>query len=171
VNFDPKEHHRHSIRLKGYDYSSQGAYFVTICSFEKKCIFGKVADGEMALNEYGKLVADEWIKCGEIRQDVVLHEFVVMPNHFHGIVFLHSDDEATDCVRPKSSELGKMLAGYKAAVSSQLKRSGFAGNVWQRNYYEHIIRNEEDLNSIIDYIAQNPLNWSKDSLHTVHEVE
>ena len=171
MKFDPQQHHRHSIRLKGYDYSNHGAYFVTICSHEKKCIFGNVVDGQMLLNDLGKIVEAEWIKCGELRIDVALHEFVVMPNHLHGIIILHSDIVEADCILPKSTALGKMLAGYKSTVSSKLKRSGFTGDVWQRNYYEHIIRNEEDMNSIVEYIVQNPQNWSKDTLHIAHETE
>ena len=178
--FDPKLHHRHSIRLKGYDYSNHGAYFVTICSYEKKCLFGAIVGGKMVLNDLGKIVETEWIKSGEMRKDVVLYQFVVMPNHFHGIVLLTRDIVGADCVRPHSpadsvhpklTELGKMVAGFKSAVSSKLKKSGFIGDVWQRNYYEHIIRNEEELISIVQYTEQNPLNWLKDSLYSVHEAE
>ena len=85
--YDPKIHHRKSIRLPEYDYSAEGFYFITICTQEKKCVFGKIVDKEMVLNKAGKIVKDEWLRTIEIRKDdVTLHEFIVMPNHFHAIV-------------------------------------------------------------------------------------
>jgi REP element-mobilizing transposase RayT len=88
MKYNPQIHHRRSIRLKGYDYASEGIYFVTICTLDKKCLFGEVIDGEMRLNELGKIVRDEWMRTPEIRPDVALDRMVVMPNHLHGIVLI-----------------------------------------------------------------------------------
>ena len=170
---NPEAHsfRRKDIRIPEFDYSQPGAFFVTIVTKDRKTLFGQVNNGKMVLNNVGKLAEEVWLALPTHFPNVELGEWVIMPNHIHGILFFHRDTVGADCVCPKSTELGKMLAGYKSAVSSKLKMSGFTGNVWQRNYYEHIIHNEEDLNSIIDYIVQNPLNWSKDTLHTAHEAE
>ncbi len=88
MTYDPQRHHRHSIRLKGYDYSRPGAYYVTICAHKKDCIFGRVVDGHMYLNDIGAIVFSEWTNTEDIRDDVVTDAFVVMPNHFHGILIL-----------------------------------------------------------------------------------
>ncbi len=88
MKYDPNKHHRRSIRLKGYDYSSAGAYFITICAYQRACLFGEIVDGMMQLNEFGQIVADEWLKSSEIRREIALDEWVVMPNHIHGIVFI-----------------------------------------------------------------------------------
>ena len=86
--YDPERHRRRSIRLKGYDYTQSGAYFVTICTYDRRCLFGRIVDGAMRLNPFGKIVRDEWFKTSQVRQNVVLYpyEFVVMPNHIHGII-------------------------------------------------------------------------------------
>ena len=177
MKFDPKQHHRHSIRLKGYDYSNHGAYFVTICSHEKKCIFGNVVDGKMLLNDLGKIVEAEWIKCGELRIDVALHAFVVMPNHFHGIVLICDDDDGRGTARraPTVEQFGKPVAGslptivraFKSAVTKRINihRDTPGVPVWQRNYYEHVIRDDADYTRIAEYVADNPRRWIEDTLH------
>ena len=86
MKYNPKKHHRRSIRLKGYDYSYPGAYFVTICTYNRECIFGKIIEGEMFLNSFGKIVKKEWLKSSKIRKEIELDLFQIMPNHFHGIV-------------------------------------------------------------------------------------
>lgn len=90
MKYNPEKHHRRSIRLRGYDYSQPGAYFITICTKNRVCLFGDVVDGKMVMSPLGKIVADEWIKTGEIRHNVDLDEWVVMPNHFHGILIINN---------------------------------------------------------------------------------
>jgi putative transposase len=94
MKYDPDKHHRRSIRLPGYDYSQPGAYFVTICAYQRQCIFGDVIDGQMRLNQYGAIVADEWQKSSIIRREIELDAWVVMPNHFHGIVIIENNVRA-----------------------------------------------------------------------------
>ena len=179
---------RRSIRLRGYDYSQPGAYFVTICTHDRQCLFGDVVDGAMVLNPYGKIVWDEWFRTAEIRPYVHLYaqEFVVMPNHIHGIIWIVGDgtETATDSAMvvgatgrsplhgrsplpprgPLPHSLGSFIAGFKSAVTKRINemRGTSGAPVWQRNYYEHIIRNDASLQRIRRYIAENPLRWHLD---------
>lgn len=183
--FDPDIHHRHSIRLQEYDYGSSGAYFVTICSFQRECLFGEVVDGEMRLNEVGKIVHEEWLNTAVMRPNVDLDAYVIMPNHFHTVIFMH-DDVGAHCMRPdsevhgneahtnqahgsaplrrQSGSIGSIVAGFKSAATKRINalRDNPGCPVWQRNYHEHVIRNEDDLANIRQYIADNPLKWDLD---------
>lgn len=176
MRYDPKLHHRHSIRLQTYDYSQAGAYFVTLCTQDRKYRFGAVINGEMVLNQCGRIVEVEWFRSAEIRKEVRLDAFVVMPNHLHGVVFIDqmtSDESAYvgahGCApngllhRPRRS-LGAFIAGFKSIVTTTINQlhNTPGVTVWQRNYYDHIIRKEEALEKIRCYIANNPANWEKD---------
>ncbi len=174
-------HNRHSIRLKDYDYSLDGAYFITICLQNFRCLLGDVVDGAMLLNPAGEMVNTEWVNL-ELRLDnLILDEFVVMPNHIHGIIMI--DGRGESCIRPDDStgdhkdrpygtatnSIGRMIQAYKSITTNKyvlgVKKNNwrpFPGRLWQRNYYDQIIRNEEDLNDIREYIVNNPLNWEKD---------
>jgi REP element-mobilizing transposase RayT len=167
--FDLQAHHRHSIRLKGYDYAQAGAYFVTLVTWQRECLFGEVTAGEMRLNEGGEIVREEWEKSAEIRREVELGAFVVMPNHFHAIVILRNDHAAAIPVGatgrsplrpngPKPKSLGALLAGFKSAVTKRINesRNTPGSPIWQRNYYEHIIRNEREMTNIWKYIRVVP---------------
>ena len=173
---DPKETHRRSIRLKEYDYSQPGAYFVTICTHHRQCLFGEAVEDEIVLNDIGKIVKREWMISSEIRQEIQLDAFVVMPNHMHGIVVIreHNPVGATGrsplhshhrTLPPRS--LGSFIAGFKSSITKQINQlRGTPGRpVWQRNYYEHVIRNEIDLEEIREYIQNNPLKWLEDENH------
>jgi REP element-mobilizing transposase RayT len=158
--FDPDKHHRRSIRLKEFDYSSEGAYFVTICTQDKQCLFGVVVDGDMRLVPGGMMVAGDWSEIPDHYPGVDIDEYVVMPNHLHGIILLTSDPVLT---------LGDVIGRFKSLTTtnyiSGVRENGwssFAGRLWQRNYYEHIIRNEHDLVEIREYIARNPSKWMED---------
>jgi REP element-mobilizing transposase RayT len=167
-------HHRHSVRLSDYDYSQAGAYFVTICTHNKESIFGDVVNGEMQLNEYGRLVEAEWIKTADIRDNIELDTFVIMPNHFHGILTIVVDYCGGTVQRaPKLERFGKPTSGslptivryFKSAVTrriNELRGTPYVP-IWQRNYYEHVIRNENDLDEIREYIVNNPAKWDLDS--------
>jgi len=182
--YDPERHRRRSIRLRGYDYAGPGAYFVTICTHERAPLFGRVVDGEMVLNEYGEIVREEWFKTARVRLYVVLYddEFVVVPNHIHGIIWIVNTPthdavgawrrRAPTCRAHTTEQFGKPVPGsiptivrsYKSAVTRRINqmRGTLGAPVWQRNYYEHIIRDERVLNAIRRYIRQNPLRWCLD---------
>ena len=186
--------HRSSIRLQGYDYSQAGAYFVTICTQGRACLFGDIKNGAMVLNEYGCAVRDEWLKISEIRAEIQTGEFVVMPNHFHGIVIIaepiigdirerairelplrtpnHSVGAIHESPLPlrqqrRQMTLSKIIGRFKMLTAKHINeiRQLPGISVWQRNYYEHIIRNEDDYRQIAEYIADNPHRWAEDTLH------
>ena len=193
MKYNPEIHHRYSIRLKGYDYSLGGAYFVTICTQDRACLFGEVMDGEMRLNEAGRIVRDEWVRSVEIRAEIELDEYVVMPNHFHGIVLITNDapecrgdrpvaqdvvpnktidnrvpqtkgDRPVAPTGPQSKSIGALMAGFKSVVTKRINkmRDTYGTPVWQRNFYEHIIRDEVEFNRIREYVINNPAEWDKD---------
>lgn len=167
-----------SIRLKGYDYSRAGAYFVTICTHNKECLFGSVMNENMVLNDFGRMVDVEWLKTAEIRKNVVLDGYVIMPNHFHGIFLITENDGGKarlattgynvsikmEFGKPKPGSLPVIVGSFKSAVTRQINlvRGTPRKEVWQRNYYEHIIRNPDELNRIREYIINNPLKWHLD---------
>ena len=198
--YNPQIHNRRSMRLKGYDYSQPGLYFITICCQDKICRFGKIENDEMILNEFGKIAHDEWEKTPQIRPNVQLGEFVIMPNHIHGIIhldnrrgvlqtppdlqtphdmqmpqdlqtshdmnILNADVHMGVCKTPihsPSQTVGAIVRGFKSSVTKQWVAMGFTGKLWQRNYYEHIIRNEQSYHAISQYILNNPLKWNNDT--------
>ncbi len=250
MKFDPQIHHRRSIRLKGYDYSQAGAYFITICCDDRKCLFGKISDGKMILNDLGKIAHDEWLRTPDLRKNIELDAFIVMPNHIHGIILItqahsrtgvlhtpqllpsitpdlelntgesdslqrefdsyndgdvfntprHESDShqrefdsyndgdvfnTPQTLRSPSQTIGAIVRGYKSSVtkkineyyrdkgecnSPQRKSNTPQPNrqiqtVWQRNYYEHIIRDERAYQNISNYIMNNPVKWNGDKFY------
>jgi putative transposase len=178
MKYDPQKHHRRSIRLKGYDYTQSNAYFITIVAWQRECLFGEITDGEMRLNEFGQIVQEEWIKTTQIRPNVEIHEdeFVIMPNHLHGIIRIIDIVGATGPVAPTIStehksktlipnSLGAIIGQFKTASAKRINtlRNTRGVPVWQRNYYEHIIHNERELENIFKYIDANPTNWKEDA--------
>lgn len=170
---------RKVTRLKDFDYSSPGAYFVTLVTQDRVPLFGRLEDDRVILSEIGKLAQQEWIKSGDMRKEIRLDEFIVMPNHLHAILFIDylvdgrgiyvtsEGDSSTSKLeahgraplrRPPRS-LGSLLAAYKAATTRRIRE--ITGNqelvVWQRNYYDQIIRDQIDLDNIREYITYNPL--------------
>ena len=186
MKYNPNIHHRRSIRLKGYDYTQPGAYFVTFCTYRRDEIFGEVINREMKLSALGKIVHEEWFRSAEIRKEIQLFddEFMVMPNHGHGIIWIVDTMVGADGVRLKNDiqpdngrmpsapthaslrraprSLGSIMAGFKASVTSRAKQELNMTGIWQRNYYDHIIHNDRELNNIRWYILNNPLNWQLD---------
>ncbi len=183
--YDPRKHYRRSIRLKGYDYSSPGSYFVTMCVQDWVWMFGDVVDGEMSLSPYGKIAARCWEDIPRHFKNALLDEYVIMPNHVHGIIILRYRDEeesqvGVQPVEPRLNNLTtqieaqnrfqhiipgsicSIIRSYKAAVTKICRESGLADFRWQRNYYEHIVMNYEALNAIRAYIRNNPAKWSID---------
>lgn len=188
---------RKSIRLKGYDYSQAGLYFVTICTQNRAHLFGNIKNGEMILNDAGKMVETEWMKLTDRYKNIQLHEYVVMPNHFHAIfqivgATLVVDPNVgqpqgiaptpgitptpgiapTEGIAPTGKRLGDMVGAFKSITTVNYIRHiktndwpRFYGKLWQRNYWEHIIRNEFAYNRISQYIINNPLKWENDKLN------
>jgi REP element-mobilizing transposase RayT len=160
--------HRRSVRLKGYDYSEPGAYFVTIVTFQRACILGEVVDGEMRLNQLGQIVAQTWDWLSKQFAYVEVDHYIVMPNHFHGVLqIIEIEDDCRGGSRPaptKIKTLGQLIGAFKTVSAKKINqlRNTPGSNVWQRNYYEHIIRNELELNDITRYIETNAETWALD---------
>lgn len=167
TEYDPQKHHRASIRLQGYDYSYQGAYYITIVTWQREYLLGDVSNQDMELNQYGHLVHHAWFDLPNHYPAVELGTFCIMPNHMHGIIVLNDSDRAG--LRPaptKQYPLSEVVRAFKSFSARQINLSrGKQGiPVWQRNYYEHIIRSDKEHQAIHDYILDNPLNWNLDDL-------
>ena len=154
---------RKTIRLKNYDYSQAGLYFVTICSWKQKCIFGKIASSKMRLNSLGKLLNEQWLAIPQLYSGVELHDHVIMPNHFHGVIEL-SDSTGAINLAPT---IGEIVRRFKARCARKINASSNNSpqKLWQRNYYEHIIRDEKSYLKIIEYIINNPAKWQDDGYY------
>jgi REP element-mobilizing transposase RayT len=187
MKYNPKIHHRRSIRLKGYDYSQAGVYFITICCGNRICRFGSVVGNEMILNEYGRVAYIEWMKLTERFINFELDVFQIMPNHLHGIIvlndhvvganlavvqndFLNAENENDSYIRAgvnPAPTIGDIVGGYKSLVANGClkiykSKNEPMGKLWQRNYHEHIIRNEQSYQTISNYIINNPEKWNDD---------
>lgn len=201
--FNPDIHHRRSIRLQGYDYSQAGAYFITICTQNREYMFGEIVGGKMVLNHAGNMIQTVWDEIPFHYAGIDIDEFIVMPNHIHGIIVIVAVG-ATPCGCPVSTprgcpdvsgkpqeqgqaqgpaptgdmgitgtlSLGDMVHRFKTMTTKRyadgVKQSGwpsFPGKLWQRNYWEHIVRNEMELDRIREYIHTNPTQWESDRLN------
>ncbi len=159
MTFDPEKHHRHSVRLRGYDYSQPGMYFVTVCAASGKKPFGKVEESGVALNWCGRLVSEIWLHTPKILPFVTLDDFVVMPDHLHLLFFLERQQE-------KHCSVGQIIGSFK---SESTRRIGIeranrwpehgAVAVWQRSFHDRIVRDERELNLKRQYIRENPQRW------------
>ncbi len=166
---------RQPTRLSGYDYRQPGAYFVTLCTYGRRNLFGRISSDEMVLSSLGKLVEMEWKRIALSRKHVELDLFVVMPNHLHGVVVIEGSAMNTSHVAAAEGRTGAMQAGSLGAIISQFKagvtrRARYSpvfrdAKIWQRNYYDRIVRSEESLNQIRQYIMANPARWREDSLY------
>lgn len=180
----PREIFKRGMRLNSANLivshgvnSQAGAYFVTICAHNRDCVFGNIVNGEMHVNDVGNIVKSEWIKTGKIRRNVVLDSFVIMPNHLHGIIIIIEIDNGRGVsqyapttkskFQSPSQTLGSIVRGFKATTTKQINklRNSPGSPVWQRNYFERVVRNERELNRIREYIQNNPFNWNKESSH------
>ncbi|MCZ4693613.1 transposase [Ancylomarina euxinus] len=201
-----QEYSRRSIRLKNYDYSQEGKYFITICCQDRTCLFGKIDKGEMILNEAGKMIESEWLALKSRFPNIVLDEFVVMPNHFHGILGIVDKNAVVptnnnvetplagvqnnktgkpDIGQPQGSAptgitptiktnptVGNIIGAFKSITSVEYIKgietknwNQFKKRLWQRNYWEHIIRNDGAFDRISEYIQNNPRKWNEDKLN------
>jgi len=219
--FNPQIHRRRSIRLKNYDYSGKGAYFVTLCVQERICLYGEVVGGDMVLNPAGRKVAEIWRQLPARFPKVALDQYIVMPNHFHGIVVVH-DCRGEPCVRPSCGKRGHCFQGSKFShrdladikekndqkrIGEQMRKGDqnrkgdhkdrpygtdenslgrviqafksltthayiegvncqgwppFPGRLWQRNYFERVLRGQAELDAARRYILENPSRWQSD---------
>jgi putative transposase len=192
------QRNRHSIRLRNYDYTSNGAYFITICAETREDFFGTILENQMQLNDLGKIVLEEWERSAQIRTEMIFDEFIVMPDHVHAIVMIQkpeppratfldnhrpvgahgysplhrtehelerkitpSQNQTANKLERKPRSLGSFVGGFKSAVTTRIneQRGTPRVPVWQRNYYDHIIRNDHDLERVRSYIQINPVRW------------
>jgi REP element-mobilizing transposase RayT len=170
----PEIHHRRSIRLKGYEYSRTGAYFMTICVKNRECLFGGIFDGRMVLNDAGKIIERVWEDLPARFPSVELDAFALMPNPVHGIIAIRNGPVGAGLALPdkqgaasSAPTLGDVVRTFKSISAIRVNRllSGSGQPLWQRSYYEHIIRDDGELNRTREYIQDNPVNWSKDENH------
>ncbi|HPG39225.1 MAG TPA: transposase [bacterium] len=199
MKYNPEQHHRHSIRLQGYDYTQPGGYFITLVTQNRECLFGDIDDGKMVLNGFGKIIDSHWQKIPSHFKYVELDVFQIMPNHIHGIIIIteneggakHSDTQiANICIKPalnassiqsisvtntssiqyqqphgaQPGSLAAIIQNFTSVTSRKINhiRNTPGRKLWQRNYWEHIIRDDNDLNHIREYIVNNPLGWGTD---------
>jgi putative transposase len=208
--YDISKHIRRSIRLKEYDYTSPGWYYITICTRQRKCWFGDINNGKMVSYPIGKIAGDFWLQIPKHFKHFELDEFVIMPNHVHGIIVIKDrvvngdhgvnvnradhdfciDNDNSRGVRlnaptiqnnninpqnyfsrisPKSGTLGVIIRSYKSSVTRWCHKNNHNHFQWQRNYYEHIIRNEQELYQIRKYIRNNSAKWELDNEHPVNK--
>ncbi len=193
--------HHQSIRLSGFDYSQPAAYFVTLVTWHRECIFGKVVEGKMQLNVIGEVIRSEWQRLPQHFRNLSLVASVVMPNHFHGIIVIEESlaqatrPQVIDATRedkdlldklnnghdgsplqmahlngPASYSLGAMIGQFKSRATKQIWKIQMYNRlpIWQRGYYEHVIRNEKEMEKIFLYIEGNPVNWDEDKHFTHH---
>jgi len=155
-----------STRLRTWDYRNAGYYFVTILTKDREHHFGDVVDGKLILNNFAEIVIEEWLKTAIIRNNIELDEYVLMPNHFHGIIinrfqeYLDSNVEIASTLQ--SNSLGAIIGQFKSISTKKIRKAGLLKFSWQPRLYEHIIRNEQSLTNIRKYIQQNPLKWEID---------
>jgi len=177
MKYDPAKHHRRSIRLQGYDYATPGAYFVTLCIQNRECLLGEIrAEGELHLNDAGRMATECWSAIPTHFPHATMDTFIVMPNHIHGVIILgvgakHSRSPANASPLPANGtqpgSLAALVQNFKSVSTRKInaQRAIPGIPVWQRNYYEHIIRNDDDLRRIRQYIANNPARWALDQVN------
>ena len=174
---------RRSIRLPGFDYSSGRSYFITFCAEDRVHLFGRVIGTDMHRNDFGEIAEEEWLRSFDIRRELIPHAHIVMPNHIHLLFSLDPEAVEVDGVgsapiarfepthrefRRTAHSVGTVIGGFKGAVTSRLRKlvGDERWQPWQRNYYEHIVRDETDFTTIHHYIETNPANWRKDRFFT-----
>ncbi|HSS49121.1 MAG TPA: transposase [Thermoanaerobaculia bacterium] len=170
MRFDPDLQHRQSIRFPKMDYSRTGLYFVTICTHDRVCLLGEIEKGDVRLTYAGRTVQSTWDDLPKHYPHVTLDAFVVMPNHVHGILGLRELDPASAPRHP----LGEVVRALKSFSARRInrRRESPGAPVWQRNYYERIIRDENELEGIRRYIADNPSHWAGDPENPIlHPIE
>lgn len=169
---------RKTVRLQGFDYGKDGAYLITLRSYKSHHIFSAIENAEVRLTELGEIIDDELRNTSELRSYATVTEWMIMPNHVHCVIFIHKDSDEPEHLSPKGSylyfpegyankfgpqreNLASIIRGIKSVVTARAKNSGIATPVWQPSFYEHIIRNEIELEGLSLYIRQNPSAWEQ----------
>lgn len=172
--FNPEIHHRHSIRLKGHDYSSAGSYFLTLCTYQKTCLFGHIANAQMHLSPVGKMIKAAWEEIPYFYTSFEIGPFQIMPNHLHGIIRIVADPLVNLQVQGRGQgpapTVGNIVGRFKSLTTKRLRDDAVLrfklaeGKLWQRSFYEHIIRSEDEYYQTRQYILENPMLWDTDDL-------
>lgn len=160
--------HRHSIRLPGYDYSQSGYYFVTICAWGREYLFGEIVGNNMHFSKGGHMAKSCWQNIPIHYPQAFIDAYIVMPNHIHGIIVINHSVGANNYLplpHGTSKTIGSIIRGFKIGVTRWFHEQDRMNRIWQRNYYEHIIRNEREYHAIKQYVQDNPKNWEKDELY------
>ena len=173
VNLYKNKFRVESSRLRDWDYSTPWWYYVTICTKHSKSWFGEVKNSRVILNKSGKIIEKEWLKTTDLRKMVELDYYVIMPNHFHGILIVNGPENFVNVVETHSdaslhkvkNNLSYIIRGFKSSCTKQIHLSGNSTFKWQSRFYDHIIRNEHDLRRIRNYIKNNPLKWELDEYY------
>jgi putative transposase len=171
-------HHRKSLQLNQYDYAQGGAYFITICTHNHKCLFGKIIGGKMILNDPGEITRHCWLGMTNHFSMVVLDEYIIMPNHMHGIIILNDNTVARHAVplrhfeqfgKPTRQSIPTIIRSFKSAATKHINETHKIPGlpVWQSNYFEHIIRHESELLKTREYIIYNPMHWTSDENYKI----
>jgi len=164
MQYNHNIHHRRSIRLKHYDYRQAGLYFITLCTQNRQCLFGHITHQKMILNTAGNSAQQCWQNIPLHYPQVRLHEYIIMPNHIHGII---ETTVGAENFPPLPRPLGQIIRGYKIGVTKWFQKNKnhpIGQSIWQRNYWEHIIRDAGEQKHITDYIINNPTKWEQDKL-------
>jgi putative transposase len=173
MNIDKKSHRRKLVRLRHYEYSQSGAYFITMCVQNRACLFGNIIDGDMQLNDAGRMIQSLWNELPTFYSGSEIDAFVIMPNHFHGIIILnesvgaiHESPLRMTVTERRNMAIPKMIGRFKMTSSKRINqfRETPGATVWQRNYWERVMRNDIELDAFREYIANNPLQWHLDTL-------
>lgn len=187
MKYNPAIHHRRSIRLKGYDYSQNGMYFITVCIQNRECLLGEIENEKMILNEYGEIIELTWFDLTNHNTNILLDYFMIMPNHVHGIVMIMNNEKSVvgagskpalikinsvdigmdfkgAGLEPAPTGLTEIVRQFKTFSAKRINklRNTPANPVWQRNFYDHIIRSEQGLTRIREYMINNPIKWDSD---------
>ena len=166
MKYGPAKQRRRAIRLRDYDYTTPGSYFVTITAVDRTCLFGDITDGEMRLNDAGRIVQTVWRELPSHYPHVPPDAYIVMPNHIHGIIVLSDRNDVGAGFKPAPTRHGipEIVRAFKTFSARRINemRCTPRVSIWQRNYFEHIIRSEESLNRIRQYILDNPARWDFD---------
>jgi REP element-mobilizing transposase RayT len=169
-----KNHNRHSTRLKGYDYTQAGGYFVTICTKEWVHLFGDIQNGEMIINNLGRIVQHQWLDLPKHYAGVELDDFIVMPNHFHGVIIINGivttkRNLVGAGLKPaptntKNHGLPELIRAFKTFSARKINKvnGNQAPTIWQRGYFDRVIRNVSELDRIREYIRANPENYGNE---------
>lgn len=195
MTFNPDIHHRRTIRLRNFDYASAGAYFITICAQGRECLFGEVFDGAMVANDAGRMLESVWSGLPERFSGIELDVFVIMPNHAHCILFLVGaplvgalslvgavpvvvDQNTRAGTRPAPTTVGDIVGAFKSVTTHEFSKgvtksgwASFPGRLWQRNYFERVIRNDAELDKFRTYIMHNPDRWAEDEENPLIPME